>query len=227
MNVQAHRGGSSGAVMRLLASRPTTATGADSEITAQAWGPSPRGRRRATSHDPSCRSVHPPTPGCTPRGRLVGGPFRRGRHLDGQTYFRGAFVTLTSTIRRRARTPLMTAAGALALVGAGVPALASAATARHDASETTTPIKHLVVIFQENVSFDHYFATYPQAANPPASRASPPRPDTPERQRAERVPAGAEQPELGPAVPARPEPRRRPATRTTTTPTSRRRSTPG
>jgi phospholipase C len=33
--------------------------------------------------------------------------------------------------------------------------------------ETTTPIKHLVVIFQENVSFDHYFATYPNAANPP------------------------------------------------------------
>src|SRR5215470_18307987 len=30
-----------------------------------------------------------------------------------------------------------------------------------------TPIKHLVVIFQENVSFDHYFATYPIAANPP------------------------------------------------------------
>ena len=26
-------------------------------------------------------------------------------------------------------------------------------------------IKHLVVIFQENVSFDHYFATYPNAAN--------------------------------------------------------------
>ena len=31
---------------------------------------------------------------------------------------------------------------------------------------TTTPIKHVVVIFQENVSFDHYFATYPIAANP-------------------------------------------------------------
>jgi phospholipase C len=28
-----------------------------------------------------------------------------------------------------------------------------------------TPIKHLVVIFQENVSFDHYFGTYPHAAN--------------------------------------------------------------
>jgi phospholipase C len=32
---------------------------------------------------------------------------------------------------------------------------------------TATPIKHLVVIFQENVSFDHYFATYPRATNPP------------------------------------------------------------
>src|SRR5579862_5656527 len=25
-----------------------------------------------------------------------------------------------------------------------------------------TPIKHLVVIFQENISFDHYFGTYPK-----------------------------------------------------------------
>jgi phospholipase C len=31
---------------------------------------------------------------------------------------------------------------------------------------TATPIKHLVVIFGENVSFDHYFGTYPYAANP-------------------------------------------------------------
>jgi phospholipase C len=31
---------------------------------------------------------------------------------------------------------------------------------------TTTPIKHLVVIFGENISFDHYFATYPNATNP-------------------------------------------------------------
>jgi phospholipase C len=33
-------------------------------------------------------------------------------------------------------------------------------------SKTSTPIKHLVVIFQENVSFDHYFGTYPNALNP-------------------------------------------------------------
>jgi phospholipase C len=34
-------------------------------------------------------------------------------------------------------------------------------------SITATPIEHLVIIFQENVSFDHYFATYPYALNPP------------------------------------------------------------
>lgn len=32
---------------------------------------------------------------------------------------------------------------------------------------TTTPIKHLVIIFDENNSFDHYFGTYPYAANLP------------------------------------------------------------
>src|SRR5690349_12158256 len=30
---------------------------------------------------------------------------------------------------------------------------------------TSTPIKHIVVIFQENVSFDHYFGTYPNVTN--------------------------------------------------------------
>ncbi|GAB2970546.1 alkaline phosphatase family protein [Amycolatopsis acidiphila] len=30
---------------------------------------------------------------------------------------------------------------------------------------TSTPIKHVVVIFGENVSYDHYFGTYPNAAN--------------------------------------------------------------
>ncbi len=37
---------------------------------------------------------------------------------------------------------------------------------RADAVPTKTPIKHVVIIFQENVSFDHYFATYPNAVNP-------------------------------------------------------------
>ena len=39
---------------------------------------------------------------------------------------------------------------------------------------TTTPIKHLVVLFQENVAFDHYFGTYPNAKNlPDESKFSP------------------------------------------------------
>ncbi|WP_395166592.1 alkaline phosphatase family protein [Francisella salimarina] len=32
--------------------------------------------------------------------------------------------------------------------------------------KTTTPIKHLVIIFQENNSFDRYFGMYPNAKNP-------------------------------------------------------------
>ena len=46
------------------------------------------------------------------------------------------------------------------------PAFASSATPVTTHSDTATPIQHLVVIFQENVSFDHYFGTYPNALNP-------------------------------------------------------------
>src|SRR3954454_22508764 len=34
------------------------------------------------------------------------------------------------------------------------------------AQAAATPIEHLVVIFDENISFDHYFGTYPNALNP-------------------------------------------------------------
>jgi phospholipase C len=50
-----------------------------------------------------------------------------------------------------------------ALAGYHVPATVSAALYR--SPRTTTPIKHVVVIFDENESFDHYFGTYPYAAN--------------------------------------------------------------
>src|SRR5258708_39882504 len=33
-------------------------------------------------------------------------------------------------------------------------------------NSTATPIKHVVIIFGENISFDHYFGTYPYATNP-------------------------------------------------------------
>jgi phospholipase C len=52
------------------------------------------------------------------------------------------------------------------LVACGVAAATAATThATPRADATATPIKHVVVIFQENVSFDHYFGTYPFAAN--------------------------------------------------------------
>src|SRR5579864_778908 len=47
------------------------------------------------------------------------------------------------------------------------PAILGAIPRDADDFQTKTPIKHVVIIFQENVSFDHYFGTYPNAANPP------------------------------------------------------------
>ncbi|MEU9214508.1 alkaline phosphatase family protein [Streptomyces sp. NPDC048415] len=47
------------------------------------------------------------------------------------------------------------------------------------ASDTATPIKHLVVIFPENISFDHYFGTYPNAVNLPGEPAFHAAPGTP------------------------------------------------
>ena len=56
---------------------------------------------------------------------------------------------------------------ALALAGAGAIADEGSGKKGNDFHQipTATPIKHLVVIFQENISFDHYFATYPNARN--------------------------------------------------------------
>ncbi len=96
------------------------------------------------------------------------------------------------TTKRRAVPAVMASTCALALSGYGVQGIASAqdrpdghqprsahqlptALAAH---HTTTPIKHLVVIFDENVSFDHYFGTYPKAANTDGVHFNP-RMDTP------------------------------------------------
>ncbi len=54
----------------------------------------------------------------------------------------------------------------LLVLMAGAAAFAGTGQSTANASDTATPIKHVVVIFQENVSFDHYFATYPNALNP-------------------------------------------------------------
>lgn len=76
--------------------------------------------------------------------------------------------------RTRRRRRGLLGAGALASVAALAVVTGSAATTA-DAQPlnvfpahwipTATPIKHVVVIFGENISFDHYFGTYPNAAN--------------------------------------------------------------
>jgi phospholipase C len=74
---------------------------------------------------------------------------------------------------RKRIVPLLLAA--LAVVGGSVLAVSAAFAggAQHRQHHllfgfrphTRTPIRHLVVILQENISFDHYFGTYPNAAN--------------------------------------------------------------
>ncbi|MGV4980797.1 phospholipase C [Streptomyces sp. NRAIS4] len=53
-------------------------------------------------------------------------------------------------------------AAALTVLGSNAPGWAAGSAGQ---SSTATPIKHVVVLFDENISFDHYFATYPKAAN--------------------------------------------------------------
>ncbi len=48
-------------------------------------------------------------------------------------------------------------------------------------AQTTTPIKHVVVLFDENISFDHYFGTYPYAQNQPGEPSVPRARRTPRR----------------------------------------------
>lgn len=57
--------------------------------------------------------------------------------------------------------------GATADPSAGAMGLRSAAADAGTPGQARTPIQHLVVIFEENATFDHYFGTYPHAVNPP------------------------------------------------------------
>ena len=49
----------------------------------------------------------------------------------------------------------------------------------NEGASTATPIKHIIVIFDENISFDHYFGTYPHAANLNGERPFHAKADTP------------------------------------------------
>jgi phospholipase C len=67
-----------------------------------------------------------------------------------------------------------------ACVAAAFAVVTAGANAEERDFRTATPIKHLVVIFQENVSFDHYFGTYPKAQNLAGERPFLASPRTPE-----------------------------------------------
>jgi len=74
-----------------------------------------------------------------------------------------------------------TAAMAIGLYacGGGNTSSSSSSQSIQNRTATATPIKHVVVIYNENVSFDHYFATYPNAANPAGEPAFTPAAGTP------------------------------------------------
>ncbi|MFC9927745.1 phospholipase C [Streptomyces sp. NPDC127190] len=75
---------------------------------------------------------------------------------------------MASRGRRAALRTLGALAGAAALtaLGGNAPGWAAVPAGTPGGhSSTATPIKHVVVLYDENVSFDHYFATYPKAAN--------------------------------------------------------------
>jgi phospholipase C len=71
--------------------------------------------------------------------------------------------TLMETIRKLGTA--RRAAAMAAAVGLAAGPLSASPAMGQGGSDTATPIQHVVVIFQENVSFDHYFGTYPNAAN--------------------------------------------------------------
>jgi phospholipase C len=78
-------------------------------------------------------------------------------------------------------TLLISIAVVFSLISSGTLASVKAATGAASATSTNTktPIKHIVVLFQENVSFDHYFGTYPNATNPPGEPKFTAAPNTP------------------------------------------------
>ena len=80
---------------------------------------------------------------------------------------------------RASAAPRKMLASLTALTIALGPSVAPAYAAGKPTTKTATPIQHIVVIFQENVSFDHYFGTYPNATNPAGEPAFHARPGTP------------------------------------------------
>jgi phospholipase C len=88
----------------------------------------------------------------------------------------GSFLVAAALAAGLLNTQAQTATGR---TGATAPASATQETTLVDSLPTVTPIKHIVIIYDENVSYDHYFATYPVATNPRGEPVFTPAPHTP------------------------------------------------
>ncbi|HTX82234.1 MAG TPA: alkaline phosphatase family protein [Streptosporangiaceae bacterium] len=97
-------------------------------------------------------------------GSAIWGRVKRPRTfiVVGAAVVLGAGTAIAATAAANA-SPTLASRLAAEFPGYHVPATVSKAL--YDHTNTRTPIKHLVVIFAENESFDHYFGTYPYAAN--------------------------------------------------------------
>jgi len=96
------------------------------------------------------------------------GPVTRSRYKRLRPFIAvGAAVALGAgaAIGATAASASTTLASRLAAEYPGYHVPATASTTLYDHTKTATPIKHVVVLFAENESFDHYFGTYPYAAN--------------------------------------------------------------
>jgi phospholipase C len=93
----------------------------------------------------------------------LGGPVKRlGRRIRTR-YAAAAIVVAVGAALTVSSVSLASSSTVKPADAVSVPATASASLYR--LSRTATPIKHVVVLFDENESFDHYFGTYPYAAN--------------------------------------------------------------
>jgi phospholipase C len=102
---------------------------------------------------------------------LSNAPHRRREEID--------MTTASHRVRRATCALASSGLAASALLGCSDPITGASASDLGTATQTATPIKHLVVMFQENVPFDRYFGTYPHALNLPGEPRFTGRRDTP------------------------------------------------
>jgi phospholipase C len=89
-------------------------------------------------------------------------------YMKNRSAFLPKAALLPNKVSRLSKACALSLIGPLVMAGCGGTGVLTLPTTPGPAVATVTPqtaIKHVVVIFGENISFDHYFGTYPNAAN--------------------------------------------------------------